>query len=109
MLNRALKLLRIYYQMTQADLSTRLGLSKSYLSEIESGRKEPSLALIYKYADVFKVPASNILIFSERLSEQKTQKSPLKLKIADRILRVLEWIGDQNRVTVKNAPKEGSV
>lgn len=95
--------------MTQADLSTRLGISKSYLSEIESGRKEPSLSLIYKYAEVFDVPASNILIFSEKLSENKKQKSALKLKIADGILRVLEWIEDQSRVNVNNAAKERSV
>lgn len=109
MLNRALRLLRVYYQLTQADLSTRLGISKSYLSEIESGRKEPSLSLIYKYAEVFDVPASNILIFSEKLSEKNTKKTPWKLKIASGILRVLEWIDVQSSVNNKNYAKERSV
>ena len=68
MLNRALKLLRTYHQLKQIDLAKRLEISNSYLSEIESGEKTPGIDLLEKYAVIFKMPASSILLFSASLS-----------------------------------------
>jgi len=42
MLHRALRLLRTYHQMSQIELAKRLGISNSYLSELEKeGPKNP--------------------------------------------------------------------
>ena len=46
MLNQALKLLRTYHQFTQIELAKRLGISNSYLSELEKGDKTPGLDLL---------------------------------------------------------------
>jgi len=65
MLNRALKLLRTYHQLSQTELANKLDVSNSYLCEIEKGIKTPGLDLLGKYAVIFKMPVSNILLFSE--------------------------------------------
>ena len=36
----ALRLVRVFHDMSQTALAERLGISKSYLSEIEKGEKE---------------------------------------------------------------------
>ena len=48
MLNEALRLVRVYHDLSQADVAERVGLSKSYVSEIESGEKNVSLAVLEK-------------------------------------------------------------
>lgn len=101
MLNRALRLLRTYHQFTQANLAKRLGISGSYLSEIESGDKTPSLELLEKYADVFKMPVSSIMLFSESMNSERKPGTKLRVAAADKILRLLEWL--EERDAVQNA------
>ena len=45
MLNEALRLIRIFHDMTQKDLAARLKIVPSYLCEIEAGKKEPTMHL----------------------------------------------------------------
>ncbi|MEY4589380.1 MAG: hypothetical protein RL497_1456, partial [Pseudomonadota bacterium] len=42
MINKALKTIRQYHKVQQAELAEQLCISKSYLSEIESGKKPVS-------------------------------------------------------------------
>lgn len=99
MLNRALKLLRTYHQLKQIELAKRLGVSNSYLSEIETGLKTPGIDLLEKYADVFKMPVSSIVLFSEKMDREKTAGDRLRFAAADKILRLLEWIDEQESVS----------
>lgn len=99
MINRVLKLTRQYHRLTQADLATRLGISKSFLSELEADKKTPTLDLIERYAREFKVPASTFMMFSERLSGSPVSGSKAH---ADKLLRFLEWAAseeDDDRAT----------
>ncbi len=99
MLHRALRLLRTYHQLSQIELAKRLGISNSYLSEIEKGGdKEPSLDLLNKYAEIFKMPVSSILLFSEQISSGSKPGSKLRIASADKILRLLEWLEERNDV-----------
>lgn len=98
MLHRALRLLRIYHQFSQTDLSNRLGISNSYLSEIEKGKKLPGIELLNKYADVFKMPLSSILFFSESIEDKDRPSKKLKISAAEKILRLLEWIEEHESV-----------
>lgn len=99
MLNRALKLLRTYHQLKQIELAKRRGVSNSYLSEIETGLKTPGVDLLGKYAEIFKMPVSSILLFSEKMSDDKTTGEQLRVAAADKILRLLEWIDEREVVT----------
>lgn len=98
MLNRALKLLRTYHQYTQVELAKRLGISNSYLSELEKGDKTPGLDLLERYSDVFKMPVSSILLFSESIDEPPKPGTKLRVAAADKILRLLEWLQERDAV-----------
>lgn len=98
MLNRALKLLRTYHQFTQIELAKRLGISNSYLSEIETGGKMPGVDLLEKYAEVFKMPVSSIMLFSEKLGGQNKGVEKLQVVATEKILRLLEWIDEGEAV-----------
>ena len=65
MLGETLKRLRGIYGYSAQELSECLGISKSYLSEIENGKKKVSIELIQKYADLFGLRPSTLLRFSE--------------------------------------------
>ena len=88
MLGRALKQLRLFHGLKQTELASRLSVSPSYISEIESGQKDPSLELIQKYALEFRVPASSVLFFAENVGRPAESRKP----IADKILSILEFI-----------------
>lgn len=98
MIHRALKLLRTYHHLTQVDLAQSLGISNSYLSEIERGEKAVNFDLINKYAQTFNMPASSILLFSEKVDECGKSKSKLRIGAADKILRILEWIDERESI-----------
>ncbi|WP_233863701.1 helix-turn-helix transcriptional regulator [Paraburkholderia adhaesiva] len=101
MLNRALKLIRAFHQLSQTELAKRLGISNSYLSEIESGLKAPSVELLKQYSEIFKIPVSSIMLFSEHL-EAQGPGGRLRVKAADKILRLLEWVADKEALTHGN-------
>ena len=43
------------------ELAERLGVDRSYLSEIETGKKDPSLRVLKTIADGFKLTLSKLL------------------------------------------------
>lgn len=89
MTNEALRLFRIFHDLKLYELADTLGISSSYLSEIEKGKKNPSLKLIKKYAEVFNTTPSSILSFSEKLDKDQ---QGIKAKIAKRIVQFLKEV-----------------
>tara|TARA_B100000242_G_scaffold294325_1_gene276387 strand:+ start:3278 stop:3520 length:243 start_codon:yes stop_codon:yes gene_type:complete len=53
--NHPVKILRKFYGMTQEELAEKAGMSRSYLTEIETGSKEGSLKTMKALASVFGV------------------------------------------------------
>lgn len=98
MLNRALRLLRTYHQLSQVELARRLEISNSYLSEIEKGDKVPSLELLEKYSALFKMPVSSIMLFSESIEGNQKPGTKLRVAAADKILRLLEWLEERDAI-----------
>ncbi len=104
MINRALKLLRTYHQLTQVGLAARLEISNSYLSEIEKGVKPPSIDLLNKYSSIFNMPVSTILLFSENIDGKKSiTKNKIRVSAADKVLKILEWLADYDSIAQKAA------
>ena len=98
MLSEALRLIRVYHDLKQSELAGRLGLSKSYVSEIERGHKTPTLDVIEKYASEFRIPASSILFFSEKLStgtHAENLQGRAKGIIASKVLNFLKFIEER--------------
>ena len=91
MLAEALRLLRVLHDLKSSELADMLGISPSYLSEIESGKKEPTLALIRKFADVFKTTPGSLLFFSEELDKEREGKNP-KATIRKKAIQFLQGI-----------------
>lgn len=93
MLDKALRTIREVHRFKQAELAKKLGISKSYLSELESGQKSTiSLELLNKYADVFDVPPSTFLSFMESLQGE----SEVRRRRAEKLLKVLAWAVDED-------------
>ena len=91
MLNEALRLVRVYHDLSQTQLSYDLGISNSFLSEIESGKKSPSLELLGKYGVRFDVPVSSLMFFSERLDESNVTDK-IRVGIAKKVVTLLQWV-----------------
>lgn len=91
MMHRALRLIRVYHDLNQAEAATRVGLSKSYVSEIETGNKKVTLEVLEKYASAFEIPLSSLMLFAENLGQQHlTEKT--RLYVANKVLKMLDWI-----------------
>jgi transcriptional regulator with XRE-family HTH domain len=90
-LGRALKLVRSYHDLSQIDLAGRLGISRSYLSEVEAGRKTPSMDLLSQYSQELSVPLSTLMLVSEGF-EAGTVTGRMKKSATDKALRFLEWV-----------------
>jgi transcriptional regulator with XRE-family HTH domain len=103
MLSEALRLIRVYHDLNQTELAHKLKISKSYLSEVESGTKTPTLTLVNDYAKEFDIPASAILFFAESIDESPTSRSRAREFVSERILRVLQFV--EERAKSKNAKK----
>ena len=73
MIGETLKRIRHIYGMKATEMSNALGISNSYLSEIENNKKDPSLDLLHKYADIFGIRLSSLILLSENIEEAEKQ------------------------------------
>ncbi|MFP4097554.1 MAG: helix-turn-helix transcriptional regulator [Alphaproteobacteria bacterium] len=55
-----IKIIRTYRGMTQADLARKAGISRPYLTEIETGKKDGSLRAMKSIADALDVPVGDL-------------------------------------------------
>lgn len=95
MLNEALRLVRVFHNIPQTKLAEKLGISKSYLSEIESGKKIPTLELLNKYKDIFDIPVSSILLFSETISNNSFSEKA-RVFCSKKIISIMKWITEKD-------------
>ncbi len=76
MIGDVLKRTRAIYGYKASDLSTKLGISASYLSEIENNKKKPSYELLQKYSDIYGIKLSTLILLAEDYEEAvKTNKT----------------------------------
>ena len=73
MIGDVLMRLRKIYGYKAVEISKLLGISASYLSEIENNRKQPSLELLNKYAGLFGIKLSSLILLSESYEEAECQ------------------------------------
>lgn len=95
LLCEALRLIRVFHDTNQTELAGRLGVSKSYLSEIENGKKLPRIELIERYASEFNLPVSSIMFFSENLekpSDSLNAAEKAKGVIANKVIDFLKLV-----------------
>ena len=97
--NRGILSAEQLWDLSQTDLSTQLGISNSYLSEIEKGKKKPSLEILEKYSKQFDMPLSSLLFFSEKLDDGQPLLVATKFRLASakKIVRLMEWLSDNEK------------
>ena len=88
---RALKVIREYHRLSQTELADRLGLSKSYISELEAGSKKASLDVLERYAEHFQIPMSSLMLFAERSANADFGERTRSFA-ANKVLKMLEWL-----------------
>lgn len=92
MINKALKLIRQFHSITQSALADKFSMSKSYLSEIESGKKPVSYELLEKYSMEFDIPVSSLVFFSESLESKNKISEKFRSVFSGKILDIMEWL-----------------
>jgi len=60
-LGRNLKRIRSDKNMSQGDIARALGVDRGYISNIENGKRNPTLATITKLAEALKVSVNELL------------------------------------------------
>jgi transcriptional regulator with XRE-family HTH domain len=83
--------MRVFHDLKQVELAEKLGISKSHLSEIESGSKTPSLDIIERYSKTFGIPVSSIMFFSENI-ENAGKGEKAKAFVASKVISFLQLI-----------------
>ena len=89
MLNEALRMIRVFHDRPQNELAAKLGIAPSYLSEIERGKKQPTLQLLSAYAAEFEMPMSSIMFFAEHMGEGA---DTARTRISRKALALLNFI-----------------
>ena len=95
-MGEALRLLRIFNGYKSAELAKKLELSQSYVSELENGKKQPTMEVLDKYAKVFEMKKSTLMLFAESLEgeEIKNDKKQRIARAGMKLLKILEKVGE---------------
>ncbi len=100
-LSEALRIIRVFHDLSQIEAAKALEISAPYLSQLGSGQKTASIDVIQKYTSAFDVPASSIFLLSERIQNADySYESPSSLA-APKILRILDWLHETNKAVPK--------
>ena len=94
----ALRLIRVFHDLSQTELADELELSKSFISEIESGAKTPTIDLLNKYSEHFDIPVSSLMFFSEAVESGNTKVSDkIRGQVSNKIIALLEWLASKEK------------
>lgn len=102
MISRALKAIRVFHGLSQLELAKQLNISKSYLSEIENGKKTISYSFLEDFSRNFDMPVSTLVYFSENIENPEKISKKFKLAANSHILSILEWVGNRRAVRMSD-------
>ncbi len=91
MISKSLRLLRRFKGLSQTEIAQRLGVTKSWISEIEAAKKEPTLNLLQGYSEILDIPLSSILFFSEHMSSDKPSERA-RTFVSKKVLAIMDYI-----------------
>lgn len=96
MLKEALRLTRVYHDMSKAELARELGFSRSFITELESGSKKVTIETLQRYADYFDIPVSSLMLFAEKTSNADFPERAHTF-VANKALKMLDWMASITR------------
>lgn len=77
-----IRLLRTAEGLSQTELARQLNISRSYLSQVENGRKEPGLLLLKKLGRILRVPTA-LLVGDDDSEADSNVMSELRKILSD--------------------------
>lgn len=104
-----IKKLRKDAGLSQAKFSTTLGLTQSFLSGLEKGRYQPTVALLIRVANIYKPDAHWLLTGEGSTSEAHkvdVEEGPIFDKISESILLVLRQMPEEKKLKVLEYAEE---
>ena len=81
-------MLRIAEDMSARELANQVELSPSYISDIETGRKKPTLTVLEKYGQFFGISPANLLLLQE--GNLHASNTELLFKVLEKKLEVAD-------------------
>lgn len=104
MIGDILKRTRVIYGYKATEMSPMLGISTSYLSEIENNKKQPSLELLEKYAKIYGIRLSSLILLSESIEDAEKRGKGTAV-IRNMMVHLIEGmsktIGDSDEATTE--------
>lgn len=91
MLNEALRLVRVFHDLNKSQTAERVGLSRSYVTELERGDKKVTMEVLEKYAEGFSIPPSSLMFFAEQAANP-SMADKARTFVAGKTLKMLDWI-----------------
>ncbi|MDG5746699.1 helix-turn-helix transcriptional regulator [Qipengyuania sp. XHP0207] len=96
MLGEAIRIARSFLGISQKELAASIGVTNGYLSQIESGAREPSQKILRAIAGEIGVPTSSLLFFAENLSANESSADlEARQKFGRKILLALTRIDEE--------------
>lgn len=84
MIGTALKKIRLIFDYSASEMSEKLGISRSYLSEIENNVKEPPMRILKLYSEITGIKLSSLMLLAEQYDD--THDSQATKAITSRLL-----------------------
>lgn len=105
MIGDMLKRTRTIYGYKAAEMSSMLGISPSYLSEIENNKKQPSLELLEKYAKIYGIRLSSLILLSENIDEAEKKGQGIEI-IRNMMMHLIEKMSNSTGESDEATSKE---
>jgi transcriptional regulator with XRE-family HTH domain len=99
-LGQAIKLCRQYKHLTQAELAARCSLSESYLSLLETGKRDPAYSTLEEISRGLQVPVSMLVFLAADAAELDVLGRDVKEKMSAALVSLLQASGNDSPPTV---------
>lgn len=86
LLGKKIKELRNKYRLTQTELATQIGVTKSTVAAYENDSRTPSYDVLIKMADVFKVSIDSLLYNRSEGALDASGLNPEQLQIVENLI-----------------------
>lgn len=88
-IGKAIKVTRVSKNLTLHKLAELSGLSQSYLSMIESGKRDPNLSILEKIADALEMPVPILVFLGSESDEVKGLNKEALNKLSKAVLDII--------------------
>ena len=85
-----LKMIRNIYNHSIQDLADHLNIAPTYLLEIENNQKQPPIELLTKYAEIYDMKLSTLILLTESPEEVQKHSDGKKI-ICNMMLKLIEF------------------